>query len=468
MKIFHKVAAGLLAMALVGTASADPTYIRITGAQGLRGAVHQGITNILQPGYTVGYAGTSLSTAQQAVFSGTTTGGYPVVIKTSYGTSTNGVRTMVKNLPVTTWLQDGLVGSGKSGPYESGTTADITVSGEFQATTRFPSPALVDTVIGVFPYVWVRNAGSPSTLSNISCTLARVLFATQQTTLSQFTGLAADADTYVTLIGRDEGASSRECLFAESGFGIYGSPLQAQLVISGVAGPTGTVTGCIDYPAATVDGVSYKAGHSGYPTFSGLVAALNTPGSLTNVDTAGWVIGYSDIVDAVLVNPGVVATAAATVTSSSVSSIAVTNGGTNYNSNPYITISGGGGSGATAVATVSAGGVITGITVTNGGTGYTSTPTVSITGGALMNWNGVPYSTTAVEQGQYTYWSYAHLMYRSSLTGTAKTIADQLAKQIRDVDIVVGGNSLLKNMTVGRSGDGTPVTPGNPYYKAGN
>jgi len=462
MKTLKTLAAGLLAMALIGTASAQTTYIRITGAQGLRGAVHQGIGNILQPGYTVGYQGTSLSTAMQAVFSGTTaTGDYPVIIKTSYGTSTNGIRTMVKSLPVTTWLQDGLVGSGKnSGPYESGTTADVTVSGEFQSTTRFPTPVLTDQIIGVFPYVWVRNAGSPATISNINSTLAKALFQGGQTTLSMFTGDPNDGETLVTLIGRDEGASSRECLFAESGFGIYGSPLQFKLTITGTAGPTGTVTGADAYPASVVDGVSYPAGHSGYGSFSTLVAALNTPNSLAS--TGGWVIGYSDIVDAILVNPGVVATATATVTSGSISSITVTNGGTNYNSDPYITISGGGGSGANAYATVT-NGVITGITMISGGSGYTSAPTVSISGGALMNWNGFPYSQTAVEQGQYTYWSYAHFLYRSSFTGVAKTVANQLAKQIHDVDIVVGGNSLLKNMTVGRSGDGAPVTPGNPY-----
>jgi hypothetical protein len=456
MKKIQTFAVGLLALALASTASAQ-TYIRITGAQGLRGAVHQGIVDILKPGYTVGYAGTSLSTAMQAVFTGTTaTGNYPVIIKTSYGTSTNGVRTVAKNLPVTTWLQDGLTGSGLgSGPYESGTTADVTVSGEFQSTTRFPTPVLTDQIIGVFPYVWVRNAGSPSTLSNINSTLAQALLPAGQTTLSMFTGLADDGATLVTLIGRDEGASSRETLFAESGFGIYNSPYQYKL--SG----TTSVTGAVAYPAATVDGVSYPAGHSGYGSFSTLVAALNLPNSLAT--TGGWVIGYSDIVDAVVVNPGTVATATASLTSSTVSSIAVTNGGTNYNSNPIITISGGGGTGATAVATVSAAGVITGITVTNGGSGYTSTPTVAVTGGALMSWNGVSYSTTAVEQGQYTYWSYAHFLYRTSFSGVAKTVSDQLAKQIHDVDIVVGGNSLIKNMAVGRSGDGDPVTPGNPY-----
>ena len=61
-----------------------------------------------------------------------------------------------------------------------------------------------------------------------------------------------------------------------------------------------------------------------------------------------------------------------------VKSIYLTNGGTGYSVAPTVTITGGGGSGATAVAYVS-GGTITRILVTSVGTGYTSTPTVNIT-----------------------------------------------------------------------------------------
>ena len=72
------------------------------------------------------------------------------------------------------------------------------------------------------------------------------------------------------------------------------------------------------------------------------------------------------------------ATATATVSVAGViTGIAVTSGGTGYTSAPTVVISGGGGTGATATATVSAG-VITGITVNSGGTGYTSVPTIAI------------------------------------------------------------------------------------------
>lgn len=464
MKFSGTLSVAALVLAATSQVSIGQTVIRITGAQGLRAAVHKGIGNILKPGYSVGYQGTALPTAAQAVFSGTTQiGDFPVIIKTSYGTSTAGMRTMAQNLTVSTWLKPvtGTISGLNSGDiYDAPVTADATVSGEFQATTRFTTPTLTDNIIGVFPYVWVRNAGSPSSLSNINSTLAQTMFQNGQTSLAQFTGLPADHTTNVTLIGRDEGASSREALFAESGFGIYSAPLQYRLTITGTAGPTGTVTGYTPYPASVVDGTSFPEGHSGYPTFSSMVAALNTPGSLAA--TGGWVIAYSSIIDALAANPGVTATGTSTVSAGGVSSVAVTNGGSNYNGNPLVTISGGGGTGATAKATV-VNGVITAITVTNAGSGYATAPAITFSGGALMSWNGASYSTTAVEQGQYTYWSYAHLMHRSGYTGTGKTVINQLVKQLHDVDIVEGGNSLLGAMKVSRSGDGTPVVWGNPY-----
>ncbi len=58
--------------------------------------------------------------------------------------------------------------------------------------------------------------------------------------------------------------------------------------------------------------------------------------------------------------------------------INVLDGGSGYTTSPVVTISGGGGSGATATANVS-GGVVTSITVTNPGSGYAATPSVTIT-----------------------------------------------------------------------------------------
>lgn len=63
-----------------------------------------------------------------------------------------------------------------------------------------------------------------------------------------------------------------------------------------------------------------------------------------------------------------------------VTAITIGAGGTGYTSAPTVTLSGGGGTGAKAEATVS-GGVVTKITVTNPGSGYTTAPTVALAGG---------------------------------------------------------------------------------------
>src|SRR5690606_32464137 len=59
--------------------------------------------------------------------------------------------------------------------------------------------------------------------------------------------------------------------------------------------------------------------------------------------------------------------------------ITVTNGGTGYTSAPTVSITGGGGTGATAVAILS-GDEVSEVIITNPGSGYTSAPTISFTG----------------------------------------------------------------------------------------
>jgi hypothetical protein len=68
---------------------------------------------------------------------------------------------------------------------------------------------------------------------------------------------------------------------------------------------------------------------------------------------------------------------------SQVTTVSVTTGGTFYYSPPTVMFSGGGGTGATAIASV-AGGAVVSVQVTNGGSGYTSAPSVSFTGGGFI------------------------------------------------------------------------------------
>lgn len=88
------------------------------------------------------------------------------------------------------------------------------------------------------------------------------------------------------------------------------------------------------------------------------------------------------------------ATGTAVITSEFVTSITLTDGGAGYTSDPSVTITGGGGSGAMAIATVN-GGEVTGFSIISPGSGYTSPPTITV--------NDPPPSTPMT--GYVTYWS---------------------------------------------------------------
>ena len=89
---------------------------------------------------------------------------------------------------------------------------------------------------------------------------------------------------------------------------------------------------------------------------------------------------------------GTGATASVTV-NGSVSEITVTAGGSGYKSSPLVSIVGGGGSGAAATAIITKG-VVSRILINSGGTGYTSQPQITIVGGG-----GTGASATASVRG---------------------------------------------------------------------
>jgi hypothetical protein len=94
--------------------------------------------------------------------------------------------------------------------------------------------------------------------------------------------------------------------------------------------------------------------------------------------------GNKDVVAFAVRSTGFTAGAGtAVLTSQVVTSITVATAGTGYEVAPTVAITGGGGTGATATATINAAGTITGFTVTAGGSGYSSVPTVTLTGGGV-------------------------------------------------------------------------------------
>lgn len=401
MKSSKFILASFLALAFAGIASAQ-TVIHITGSTAFRAAAHQAILGILQSGATYGYTGTSIGSAGQAIFTGTTvTGSIPVIIKTSWSGSVGGIIVLTQNFPVPDaaegvsggWLANSTpqsttgTGGANAANIDPAVTADVTFSDSFQSSTIVPTPALTGAngyrsgVVGVIPFQWVAGNGDPATITNITNQVAQqALFGGLP--LSQLTGLSADEGTLVEVFGRDSDSGTRLEAFAETGFGDLTSPTQYQATVTG-----GVITDLEPWPAQITDGTSYPSGHEGYSSGGGVAGALNTPGAQTATNNAADMIGYLGITDA-----------------------------------------------------------------------------ASVTTGRTLSYNGVTYTPTAVFEGQYTFWAYEHVYYRSSYVAPGKTVADQIAAQIHNVAADTTASGLLvTSMHFGRTKEGAAVTFGNPY-----
>ncbi|VVB84824.1 Laccase [uncultured archaeon] len=170
-----------------------------------------------------------------------------------------------------------------------------------------------------------------------------------------------------------------------------------------ITNATGDTTGCCATATAAisnvVQSVTVTKSGSGYlvaPTvvFSGgggccTTATANIAGSVASITVTAAGGGYTSAPTVTLSAPqlagGIQATATASINNKGqVSSVKVTNAGSGYTAAPTMTFSGGGGTGAAAVATLTSLGVYS-VTVTSGGYGYTTAPAVSFSGGGGSN-----------------------------------------------------------------------------------
>ena len=148
----------------------------------------------------------------------------------------------------------------------------------------------------------------------------------------------------------------------------------------------------------------------------------------------------------------------------SVASTTITAGGTGYTSAPTVAFTApGSGVTATGTATIS-GGAVTAITITNPGNGYTSAPTISFSGGG-----GTGATATATLA---TDWAYKNEFDRAPLTSTKVAIQggsnDELHIVVIDEDGLISGvvNTVLERFShVSKASDARGLEGGSIFYK---
>ena len=162
-------------------------------------------------------------------------------------------------------------------------------------------------------------------------------------------------------------------------------PTTGSLVFTPTANASGTAT--ITVTVMDTGGTASSGQSTTTETFQVTVTPINQPPTLNFIPNPAAITpnaGQQTInLSGISIGPGNAAVAAATVTTGSVRTIAVSNGGNGYTSVPLVTLNGGGGSGATATANV-VNGVVTSITVNAVGSNYTAAPTVVFSGGQTL------------------------------------------------------------------------------------
>jgi len=414
--------AGVAALAIASSASAQTVTVHIGGSTACRAFVSDAIVNLLGGSsastWSMAYQGTNPQKGYQQEFVGTTTNGVLVHIHTSWAGSVGGIASLATNNTVETgvWMAStNLVANGNGGvfypanfgggnqgydittatptadpnvaPSEDAQVADLAMSDSFTGATPYKNLNITgagDTKVAVLPFAWIRTPDSTNALANMTPQLAKDILTAGYVPLSQFTGNSADSNNYVICVGRDADSGTRVAAFAECGFGVYGLPKQWQVTASG-----GIVSAIQLYPAQTINGVDYTAGQGGYAAGSGLKSAVN-------------------------------ATGAAAVT------VALPGKGSK--------------TGCYTVGYV-------------GGT--------DISGVTQMTWNGFAYgggtNAASIAEGQYSFWCYEHLMYITGLSATKVPIAQQIASGLKATS-TQNGFINISDMHVVRTVDGGVVT----------
>ena len=444
MKKTNLILAAAAAVLATTSAQAD-VVIHITGSTAFRAGTITAIQNLMGGTGTFKAAysttsGTSTTSSGRSIIQGSIasvpTAGV-VTFKCSWSGSTGGIKTVVQDIPVTTWpsitnlpvangvnsFTDAAMGYGLDFPGETD-KADVTMEDTTQAATGFTTVTLDEIRVGVIPFEFVAGNQAPAALNSIT-PLQFQAAVSGGAPLSLFTGVPADVSGRVYIAGRNFDSGTRLCTLTNCGLSPFSGVRHVEAILTGTAGQaSGNIAGLRLYKAETVLGQAFTVGNSGYSSGGTLADVLATPGASTAVTAVGLVPGTSTTI-----------LAAERLRLGAGHLIA--------------------GLGRSDAARACKTDVITGNTARrltfNG---------VKIWNGTTFNANGTPvagYNDALITEGVYTFWEFQNLAYRQSYAGEARTVADALAAEIT-ANVPSSAGIKLSDMHVTKAVEGGVVT----------
>ncbi len=438
---------GLLAAGFVGSASAATEYLYIVGAPAYRSETIKSIKDYIAANYpTTGANAAGVTAAYIASGTDYTTAsavqwlipnisaGNTLEINASFTGSTAGVEAVSAGNFTQNFIANGtgsVASPNLAVPKASVNVAyqpDVTFSDTFQATTPWSgsfkfattSPSTFSpvytfsdlssfaTTVGIEPFVWVGSHGlAAKGVTNITTSQAALLYKYGRLPLAYFTGNSADESSFVYALSRDPGSGSRLVAVSEIGVGAKSVIKTFQPVVSG----------------ATADSAgNYVGGTIAAP------ALTTSPGSVAHPSFPYYPAGQ--------------------IKSTTV-----------YDSNA-------GDTGYPSFGTTDQTGLLAAITATPPAGSYFITyldiaDSLEAEGNGAhaeqLTYNGITYSTTAVQEGLYTFWGYENVFpsvaLNNAITGTPTDQSNFLVGVQNAFEPAILPTALNVNRTV----DGGPV-----------
>ena len=237
--------ASALSLGLVDLAGAAQ-YVYITGSTAARNAGYSALisANVFDTVPTfVGYGSSTAAKCTYMAFSGTITiSGVPtaVIVKCTWSGSEGGIRDISQGLSEPFLNDPGVGGVDASNTGNSSTpsgtqlitnTVDLAMADNDKAFSKNPNGFITGTKVCIIPFVWVKEKGSSTALTNVTDQQIRQAL-TGGARLALFTGNPADTN-YVYVTGRDSESGTRVNALGTSGYGIFTTPFQIQVNSNG-------------------------------------------------------------------------------------------------------------------------------------------------------------------------------------------------------------------------------------------